>query len=118
MIIAFVIWSALALAFVGIGVWCRRSGKAVGFYSNAEPPAVTDVRRYNKAVSRLWFVLAPLYEAMGVPFLFARQNSPVYAFTVLGVVFLMIAAMVAYSRIEAKYAAQARSGHDDSGVQS
>ena len=113
MVLAFVIWSGLALVFVGIGIWCRCSGKAVGFYSNQEPPAVSDVRRYNRAVSRLWFMFAPLYEAMGVPFLFAKQNSPVYAFTVLGVVFLVIGMMIAYSRIEAKYAIPARSRRDD-----
>lgn len=116
MIVAFVIWSACALIFVGLGVWCRCSGKAVGFYANAEPPAVTDVRRYNNAMSLLWFVLAILYEAMGVPFLFAKQNSPVYAFSVLGTVFLMIAAMIAYSRIEAKYAAHAHTARNGNGV--
>ena len=116
MIVAFVIWSALALVFVGIGIWCRRSQKAVGFFSNQEPPTVSDVRGYNRAMSRLWFAFALLYEGMGIPFLFAAQNSPVYAFTVLGVVFLMIGMMIAYNRIEAKYATPARPGRDDNRV--
>ncbi|MBR6960559.1 MAG: SHOCT domain-containing protein [Clostridiales bacterium] len=55
MIPGFVIWSAVALMLVGVGVWALRSMKAVGFFAGVEAPKVTDVRKYNRAVAGLWF---------------------------------------------------------------
>ena len=103
MIVAFVIWSVVAMVFVGIGVSCRKSKEPVGFFTGVKPPAVKDVKQYNKAVSRLWIVFAVLLEMLGVPFLFAYQNSPVFIIVMLGVMVLVIALMVAYLKIEAKY---------------
>ena len=61
MIAGFVIWSAVFVLLLGIGVWTRRSGKAAGFYTGVKPPEVTDVRAYNRSVSVLWFVYAVLF---------------------------------------------------------
>ena len=40
---------------------------------------------------------------MGIPFLFFEQNSPIFLVIILGVVILLIAMMIAYVRIEARY---------------
>lgn len=103
MIIEFVIWSMTALLFLGIGLWSRKSEKAVGFFSNTKPPEVTDIAEYNKAVSVIWFVFAIILELLGLPLLFAGQNSPVFIIVVLGTFFLVIGIMIAYIRIEDKY---------------
>ncbi len=103
MIIGFVIWSITAVLFLGIGLWSRKSEKAVGFFSNTKPPEVTDTVKYNKAVSVIWFAFATIFELLGLPLLFLKQNSPLFIIVVLGTVFLVIGIVIAYIRIEGKY---------------
>lgn len=103
MIIAFIIWSIVAAIFLGIGISCRRSNEAVGFFTFVKPPVVDDIRRYNNAVSVLWFVAAVVLEIMGVPFLFLEQNSPVFILLIFAVIILIIVMMVTYIKIEGKY---------------
>lgn len=61
------------------------------------------VEKYNKAVSKLWFVSAGVYEIMGVPLLFLEQNSLWLVPIIFGVVLGFIVMMVVYLKIEAKY---------------
>ena len=103
MIIAFIIWSIVTVVFLGIGISCRKSNEAVGFFTGSKPPVVEDVKRYNKAVSKLWFVSAGIYEVMGVPLLFLEQNSLLFIPIIFAVVIGLIVMMVAYLKIEAKY---------------
>ena len=103
MIIGFIIWSVVAFIFLGIGIRCRRSKEAVGFFTGCKPLAIKDVKRYNRAVSRLWFVSAGIYELVGVPLMFLEQNSLLFVPIIFAVVFGMIAMMVVYLKIEAKY---------------
>lgn len=103
MIIGFVIWSIVAVIFLGIGISCRKSNEAVGFFTGCKPPAVEDVKRYNKAVSKLWFISAGAYEVIGVPLLFLEQNSLLFVPIIFAVVIGLIVMMVAYLQIEAKY---------------
>lgn len=103
MIIAFVIWSVAALLFFGISISVRKSKEAVGFFTFAKPPEVTDVCRYNHSVSLLWIIAAVIFEIIGIPFLFIKQNSPMVIFEILGVIVWAIGIMVGYLRIEAKY---------------
>ncbi len=103
MIIGFVIWSITAVLFLGIGLWSRKSEKAVGFFSNTNPPEVTDTAKYNKAVSVIWFAFAIILELLGLPLLFLKQNSSLFIIVVLGTVFLVIGIIIAYIRIEGKY---------------
>ena len=103
MMIAFIIWSIVAVIFFGIGISCRRSNEAVGFFTFVKPPVIDDIRRYNNAVSVLWFVAAVVLEIMGVPFLFFEQNSPVFILLIFAVIILIIVMMVTYIKIEGKY---------------
>lgn len=103
MVIGFVIWSIVAISFCGIGISCRKSHEAVGFFTFINPPTVENIEHYNRAVSVLWFAVAILFEIIGIPFLFLEQNSPLFILVIFAVVILVIAMMIAFFRIEAKY---------------
>ena len=106
MIAGFIIWSAVSLSLVGIGIWAWFSRKAAGFYAGVEPPKVTDVRKYNHAVAVLWFVYAALFELLGIPLLFLKQNSAGFILPVLGIPVITIGLVIAYNRILSKYQQQ------------
>ena len=80
-----------------------RSEKPVSFFIFVEAPEVKDVKKYNHAVSVLWIAGTVLFEILGIPLLFIRQNSPWAIFLVLGTMFWVIGISVAYMRIEARY---------------
>ncbi len=61
------------------------------------------MRKYNHSVAVLWFVYAILFELLGLPFLFLKQNSAGFVWTVLGVAVISIALMIAYHRILIRY---------------
>ncbi len=103
MFMGFVIYSIAALVFLLIGFGVRKSDGAAGFYTFAKKPDVKDVKKYNHAVSILWFAAAAVLELAGVPFLFLEQNSPFFIVVILEVMLLVLAMMFAYARIEAKY---------------
>lgn len=103
MIIGFIIWSLVALVFLGIGIRGLKAKDAVGFWTTAKPPVVTDVSRYNRAVSMIWIVASIVLEIIGMPFLFQEQNSPIFVVVVVCAIALVIGMMIAFVKIEAKY---------------
>ncbi len=103
MTVGFVIWSIVFLVLVGIGIWAWRSEKAVSFFTGTKAPEVTDVRKYNRSVAVLWFGYAALFELLGLPLLFLKQNSAGFLGSVLGVPVISIALMIVYHRILRKY---------------
>ena len=74
MVFGFVIWSIVFLVLLGVGIRAWKSDKAVGFFTGTKPPEVTDVRKYNRSVAVLWFAYAGLFEFLGLPLLFLKQN--------------------------------------------
>jgi len=98
----FIIWTIMSLVLAGIGVWALKSRKAVGFFAGVNPPEVSDVRRYNRAVAVLWFIYAALFELLGLPFLFARHHSAAFL-CCFGVAPLSLGLMLAYHCILEKY---------------
>ena len=102
----FVIWSAVFLVLLGIGIRTWKADKAAGFYTGTNPPEVTDVRKYNRSVAVLWFVYAGLFELLGLPLLFLKQNFAGFLWSILGVPVISIALMIVYNRILAKYRAK------------
>ena len=105
MIVGFIIWSAVCVVLLGIGIWAWKSDEAVGFYTGTEPPSVKDVRGFNRSVAVLWFAYAILLELLGLPFLVLEQNSAGFLWICLGAVAITIALMVGFHLIHAKYAA-------------
>ena len=85
---------AVGSLFFVIGVVDLKSKKPVGFFTGVKPPKITDVKNYNKAVAMLWFVTGIVFELIGVPFLYLKQNSPAFVFVMLATVVLVIVMMV------------------------
>lgn len=103
MVMGFVIWSIVAFTFVCIGISSWKSKVPTGFYTFAKRPEVKDIKKYNRAVSVLWFAAAAVLEIVGVPVLFLEQNSPLFVPLIIAVVIVVLAMMAVYARIEAKY---------------
>ena len=103
MIIGFIIWTSCALLIIGIGIWSWNSKKPAGFYAGVTPPEIKDVKGYNHSVAVMWFVYALLFELLGFPFLFLKQNSAMFILTIPGIVAITIALPVVYNRILVRY---------------
>ena len=103
MIVGFIIWSSCAIMIIGVGIWSWNAKKPAGFYAGVAPPKVKDVKKYNHAVAIMWFIYAILFELLGFPFLFQKQNSPMFILIILGVVAITIALLIVYNRILARY---------------
>ena len=99
MIVAFIIWTIVALMFAGIGAWAWLSKTPVGFFAGVKAPEVRDTVKYNHQVATLWFGYAGIYELLGIPFLFFKQNSAMFIVTILGVMALTIGLLVAYTYV-------------------
>lgn len=99
----FFIWTLITLIFVYISITICKSNIPVNLFTFGDAPKVNDIKRYNKAVSNLWLVFTILFEMIGISLLFIKQNSPFIILIVLGVVFLVIGIMLAYTKIESKY---------------
>ena len=106
MIIAFVIWTVISLVLAGIGIRDWNASDAVGFFTGTRPPEVKDVRAYNHDVARLWFGYALVFELLGIPFLFLKQNSALLVPFMMGVPVISIALMIIYHKILQKHRKQ------------
>ena len=95
MILGFIIWTACAAVMLIIGILSWKSEKPAGFFAGVEAPKVTDVKKYNHTVGLLWFVYAVLFELLGLPFLFYKQNSPVFILSLLGTVAITLGLVIA-----------------------
>lgn len=102
---AFIIWAIVGALFIIMGIYISNSNKAkpFGFWANAEVAPIEDVKGYNRALGILWCAYGILFTLIGAPLL-KGQNSGVIILSILGVMFISIAAMVVYVvGIEPKY---------------
>jgi hypothetical protein len=97
--VAFIIWSSVAVIIFGIGIYSLLAKKAVGFYSGIEPPKVTDTKKYNRAVAILWFIYGTAFELLALPFLFAEGNVLNAIIVVGGTIAISIALPIVYSLV-------------------
>lgn len=101
--IGFWIWFIFGVLFIALGIRSFFSKKAAGFWANVEMFQVTDIKQYNRAVGKLFCVFGTVFIFLGFPLL-SEQNSAWILFSVFGVMFESIIAMVIYSTvIEKKY---------------
>ena len=99
----FIIWAIVGCAFIGLGISAFFSKKAVGFWANAKPFPVEDIKGYNGAVGKLFILYGVGFIALGLPLL-RGQNSPFVLLSVFGVMLETIIVMAIYNtRIEKKY---------------
>lgn len=104
-LLAFILWATIGILFIAMGIYDMKSKKAkpFGFWANAEMGNVEDVKGYNRTLGILWCAFGTVFVLLGLPLL-AEQNSGVIMLSVLGTMFLCIAAMVVYVVwIEPKY---------------
>lgn len=104
-VIGYIIFLLVCALFVVIGIVSWNSKAPVGFFSNVKAPDdsdISDIKGYNHAVARIWFVFAGGLALLGLPLL-AGQNSPLIIITVIGSLWLCIALIVVYMRVEKKY---------------
>lgn len=102
--IGFWIWFIFGFLFIVLGIFSFFSKKAVGFWANVEMFQVTDIKQYNRAVGKLFCVFGMVFIFLGFPLL-SEQNSAWILFSVFGVMFESIIAMVIYTTvIEKKFA--------------
>lgn len=101
--IAFIMWCVFGSMFLCLAIYAWFSKKPMGFWANAKVFEVTDVRKYNHAVAKLFGIFGIVLIALGIPLL-AGQNSAWALLSVVGVMLESIAAMAVYSLvIEKKY---------------
>ncbi len=102
-IIGFIIWGLTGLLFVGMGIYAFFSKKPTGFWANAEMFEVTDVKKYNSAVAKLFCAFGIVFILLGLPLL-AEENSALIILSVLGTMLETIVMMAIYvTVIENKY---------------
>ena len=107
MLPAFLLWTLLALLFIGIGIYVRKMNRPAAFFAfRKEGPQVTDIQKYNRSVSTLWIVCGLLLELLGLPLLYVKQNSLALIIPILGTVFLCLALAIGYTKIYARYKAK------------
>ena len=81
----FLLWTLCCCLLLAMGIYCFLSRKPVGFWANANPFSVTDVRGYNRACGFLWIGYSLLGMVTGLPLL-SPQNSALVLLSTLGVV--------------------------------
>lgn len=102
---AFVVWLLAGGIMLGFGIhaFCSKRAVPFGFWANAKMFEVNDVRAYNRAMGKLWYVFGTVFVLLGLPLL-GEQNSPYIILSVLGCMVEAIVAMVIYvTVIEKKY---------------
>ncbi len=81
--------------FVLLGIVAFYSKKPVGFWNVCNMAQVTDVKKYNRAVGKLWCIAGVCFAGLGVPLL-AEQNSLIILVSVAGSLVWTIAVMAIY----------------------
>ena len=104
-ILAFMIWAVIGLLFVLMGIYAIFSKKAqpMGFWANAKMFEVTDVKKYNAAMGKLFCAFGIVFIILGLPLL-SGQNSAWIILSAFGVMGEAIVMMGIYTIvIEKKY---------------
>ena len=103
--LAFIFWSIIGLLFIILGIYAFFSKKAqpMGFWANAKMFEVTDVRKYNAAMGKLFIGFGMIFIILGLPLL-SGQNSALIILSAFGVMAEVILTMAIYTIvIEKKY---------------
>lgn len=104
--VGFIIWLAVGVIIIGLGIRVYLSRKVVCFWANIKPISVNDVTGYNRAVGKLLVIYGVMLIALGLP-LCSEQNSPFILLSVLGVMIETVVIMAIYSLcVERKYKEQ------------
>ncbi|MCI9124742.1 MAG: hypothetical protein HFH35_11850 [Eubacterium sp.] len=103
MISAFLAWLCMGAVFIGLGIYALISKSPVRFWNIQQKIEVTDIKKYNRVMAKMWILSAVLFIALGIPLLLVKQNSAWAVISILGIMFWAIGLMVVYTFIEKKY---------------
>lgn len=99
----FILWLAVSLVLIAVGIAAFFSKKEAGFFANTKPLPMKDVKGHNLAVGRLFIAYGIITMLLGIPIL-CGQNSLGILLSVLGLMLETIAAMAVYTLvIQPKY---------------
>lgn len=93
--IGFIIFCIVSCLFIGIGISAFLSKEPVGFWNIKKMGEVTDIKKYNFAVGKMWCIFGVIFLGLGIPLL-ADQNSPIIMLSEIGVMVWVIALMAVY----------------------
>lgn len=102
-IAGFALWCMFGCFFIGLSIYCLFSKKPMGFWANAEVFEVTNVKKYNAAVAKLFFIFGIVFIILGLPLLLKTMTSLIFL-SIIGVMIETITTMIVYTLvIEKKY---------------
>lgn len=103
-VLGFVIWTALGLGFVVMGIYemLSKKEKPFGFWANAKTVSIENVKEYNRALGKLWIIFGIGMTLLGLPLLLGEESLIILS--MLGLPVLCIVIMMFYTlKIEGKY---------------
>lgn len=101
--LGFLIWCAAGCLFIGFGVYALLAKRPVGFWANAEMFEVTDVKRYNRAMCKLFCGMGVVFVLLGLPLL-SNHAGWIMLSCGVGVMAEIMALVLIYTQvIEKKY---------------
>ena len=103
---AFILWALCCCLLLGIGIYSFFAKKPVGFFANAKPFPVKDVKGYNRACGILWAVYSLICMAAGIPLLFPQKVVLVLSSVGIMVIATLALILVYVMVIEKKYRAE------------
>ena len=94
-LLGFIIWCFCGGFFIVLGIYALFSKKAMGFWAGEEVVGVTDIRKYNRAMAKLFCIYGIVLVLLGIPLL-GGQNSAGLVIPILGTMFISIITMAVY----------------------
>ena len=101
--LGFLIWCAVGCLFVGFGVYALLAKRPVGFWANAEMFEVTDVKRYNRAMCKLFCGMGVVFVLLGLPLLSNHAGWIMLSCGVGVMAEIMVLVLIYTQVIEKKY---------------
>lgn len=96
--IGFILWAIVGCLIIGMGISAFFRKKAVGFWANVEVEPMSNIKKYNCAMGKLFIAYGVIFILFGLPML-SNQNSPFILLSVLGIMVETIVAMAIYTLI-------------------
>lgn len=95
----YIVWCATGTIFLVLGIYCLKAKEPARFWANADHKLeVSDVKAYNRAMSKMWFVFLIVYLLLGLPLLNESEEAvPLIIFvSCFGVIVACIGLMLYY----------------------
>lgn len=101
-LLAFLIWAIVGCLMLGIGVHAFFAKKPQHFWANVKMGKVHDVKKYNRAVGKLFCAYGMVEILLGLPLL--SEQKGLIVLTMVGIILATISLMAIYAAvIEPRY---------------